>query len=78
MVDIPHRRRHNADLHLFDVHPRSKEKNQCIGEKLGISVYDNELLAKIAEESGFAKEYISEKSEHTSGQSRSSEGIYLR
>ncbi len=36
------------------------------GEQLGIPVYDNELLAKIAEESGFAKEYISEKSEHTS------------
>ena len=36
------------------------------GERLGISVYDNELLAKIAEESGLAEEYISEKSEHTS------------
>lgn len=36
------------------------------GEKLGIHVYDNDLLAKIAQESGLAKEYISEKSEHTS------------
>lgn len=36
------------------------------GEKLGIPVYDNEILAKIAEESGLAEEYISDKSEDTS------------
>ena len=36
------------------------------GEKLGISVYDNELLAKITEESGLAAEYIQDKIEDTS------------
>ena len=36
------------------------------GEKLGIPVYDNELLMKIAEESGLAEDYVSEKSEDTS------------
>ncbi|MFQ7157452.1 MAG: AAA family ATPase [Merdimonas faecis] len=36
------------------------------GEKLGIPVYDNELLTEIAKESGLAKEYISEKTEDTS------------
>ncbi len=30
-------------------------------EKLGIKAYDNDLLVKIAEESGFAKDYIAEK-----------------
>lgn len=34
------------------------------GEKLGIKVYDNELLTKIAEESGLAHDYIAEKSEN--------------
>lgn len=34
------------------------------GEKLGIKVYDNELLTKIAEESGLAYDYIAEKSEN--------------
>ncbi len=39
---------------------------KMVGEKLGISVYDSELLAKIAEKSGLAKDYISEVSENTS------------
>ncbi len=34
-------------------------------EKLGIHCYDNELLEKIAEESGLAKEYIAERGEYT-------------
>lgn len=34
--------------------------------KLGIPCYDQELIEKIAEESGFAKEYIAEKSENVS------------
>ena len=34
-------------------------------EKLGIPCYDNELLEKIAEESGLAKEYIAERGEYT-------------
>lgn len=33
-------------------------------EKLGIPCYDQELIEKIAEKSGFAKEYIEEKGEH--------------
>lgn len=36
-----------------------------VAEQLGIPFYDQELIEKIAEESGFAKEYIQEKSEHT-------------
>lgn len=36
------------------------------GEKLGIPVYDNELLTEIARESGLAKEYISERAEDSS------------
>lgn len=36
-----------------------------VAEQLGISFYDQELIEKIAEESGFAKDYIREKSEHT-------------
>ena len=34
------------------------------GEKLGIKVYDNELLIKIAEESGLAQTYVAEKTEN--------------
>ena len=33
--------------------------------KLGILCYDQELIEKIAEESGFAKEYIAERGEYT-------------
>ncbi|MCD7770266.1 MAG: cytidylate kinase-like family protein [Oscillospiraceae bacterium] len=36
-----------------------------VAEKLGIPCYDNELLEKIAEESGLAKEYIQERGEYT-------------
>ena len=36
-----------------------------VAEKLGIPCYDHELIDKIAEESGFAKEYIKEQSEYT-------------
>lgn len=35
-----------------------------VAEKLGIPCYDQELIEKIAEESGFAKEYIAERGEH--------------
>lgn len=37
-----------------------------LAAKLGISCYDYELIEKIAEESGFAKEYIAERGEYTS------------
>lgn len=37
---------------------------KMVGEKLGIKVYDNELLIKIAEESGLAQTYVAEKSEN--------------
>lgn len=36
-----------------------------LAAKLGIPCYDYELIEKIAEESGFAKEYIAERSEYT-------------
>ncbi|MDY3767431.1 MAG: cytidylate kinase-like family protein [Lachnospiraceae bacterium] len=37
-----------------------------VAARLGIPCYDNELLEKIAEESGFTKEYIAEKGEYAS------------
>lgn len=37
-----------------------------LAEKLGIPCYDNELIEKIAEESGFDKQYIAEHGEYTS------------
>lgn len=36
-----------------------------LAEKLGIPCYDNELIEKIAEESGFDKQYIAEHGEYT-------------
>ena len=33
--------------------------------KLGISCYDSELIEKIAEESGLAKDYVADKGEYT-------------
>lgn len=37
-----------------------------LASKLGILCYDQELIEKIAEESGFAKEYIAERGEYAS------------
>ena len=37
-----------------------------VAEQLGIPCYDHELIEKIAEESGFAKEYIAERGEYSS------------
>lgn len=37
-----------------------------VAEKLGIPCYDHELIERIAEESGFTKEYIQEKGEYAS------------
>lgn len=36
-----------------------------VAEKLGIHCYDSELIEKVAESSGFAKEYITERGEHS-------------
>ena len=36
-----------------------------VAEKLGIPCYDQELMEKLAEKSGFTKEYIKERSEYT-------------
>lgn len=38
-----------------------------LGEKLGIPCYDAELIEKIAEKTGFSKEYIKENGEYVSG-----------
>ena len=51
------------------------------GEKLGIKVYDNELLIKIAKESGLAQSYVAERSENLTlsdliGRSLSGFGTY--
>mgnify|MGYP002546567960 FL=1 len=35
-----------------------------VAERLGIPCYDNELIKKIAEQSGFVEEYIKEEGEH--------------
>ncbi len=39
---------------------------KLLGEQLGIPCYDNELIEKLAEESGFDKNYIAEKGEYAS------------
>lgn len=36
-----------------------------VAEKLGIPCYDNELIDRLAQESGFAKDYIAEQGEYT-------------
>ena len=36
-----------------------------VAEKLGIPCYDQELIVKIAEENGFAKDFIAERGEYT-------------
>lgn len=36
-----------------------------VAQKLGIPCYDNELIEKVAEESGLAKEYVAEHGEYT-------------
>ncbi len=38
---------------------------KLLGEKLGIPCYDNELIEKLAEKSGFDKSYIAEQGEYT-------------
>jgi len=38
-----------------------------LAEKLGIPCYDAEIVQKIAEESGYAEDYIKEEGEYTSG-----------
>lgn len=43
---------------------------RAVAEKLGISCYDSELIEKIAEESGLAKEYIADKGEYAPHGSR--------
>ncbi len=43
---------------------------RMVAEKLGIPCYDHELIEKIAEESGFAKEYVQDKSEDATYGSR--------
>lgn len=54
---------------------------KMVGEKLGIKVYDNELLTKIAKESGLAQSYVAERSENLTlsdliGRSLSGFGTY--
>lgn len=39
---------------------------KAVAEKLGIPCYDQELIAMLAEESGFSKEYVKESGEHAS------------
>ena len=39
---------------------------KAVAEKLGIPCYDHEIIDKIAEESGLAKEYIKERGEYAS------------
>lgn len=49
-----------------------------LAAKLGIPCYDAELLEKIAEKSGFAKEYIAEHSEHSTGKNWISHALSAR
>ena len=43
---------------------------RMVAEKLGIPCYDHELIERIAEETGFSKEYIEENSESSAHRSR--------
>ena len=38
---------------------------RLVAERLGIPCYDREIITKISEESGLAKEYIEERGEQT-------------
>lgn len=38
-----------------------------VADKLGIPCYDSELIARVAEESGYDKVYVEEMGEHTAG-----------
>lgn len=40
---------------------------KMLAEKLNIPIYNSEIIDKVAEESGFAKDYVKEKGEFTSG-----------
>ena len=44
-----------------------KAIGKLLAEKLGIPCYDSEIIDKVAEKSGFAKEYIKDKGEYSSG-----------
>lgn len=46
-----------------------------IAEKLGIPCYDQELIEKIAEESGFTKDFIAERGEYTATASWFANGL---
>ena len=46
---------------------RRTHHRQKGGEKLGIPCYDSELIQKIAEESGFAENYVKEAGEYVPG-----------
>ncbi len=43
-----------------------KEIGQMLGKKLGIPCYNSEIIDKVAEQSGFAREYVKDKGEFTS------------
>ena len=44
-----------------------KAIGKMLAQKLNIPCYDSEIIEKVAEESGFAKEYIADKGEYASG-----------
>lgn len=46
-----------------------------VAQKLGIPCYDQELIEKIAEESGFAKDFIAERGEYTATSSWFANGL---
>lgn len=46
-----------------------------VAERLGIPCYDSELLEKIAEQSGFAKEFVAEQGEYAAGKSWFSQAL---
>lgn len=48
---------------------------KMVGERLNIPYYDNDLLIKIAEESGFDKSFVAEKGENTSLSSIIAKGL---
>lgn len=51
---------------------------RLVAETLGISFYDKELIAKVAEKTGLTKEYIEKKSEYSPSKSIFAYGLVVR
>ncbi|MBQ2614450.1 MAG: cytidylate kinase-like family protein [Clostridia bacterium] len=51
---------------------------KLVGERLGIPVYDKEIIAKVAEQTGLAKEFVESKGEYSPSKSMFAYGFVVR